>query len=156
MPRKPRKPRNVVAASTRAREAQRRFAEMREEDPMSVPKRAAFVMCALHVLLAGYDKETDDIAVMQLVDMSGESEREVQKALAWLRDALLIERPFTKGGRGVGGKGHSAPTRFLTDAEVGVILRERQRAHAERTRRLDAQVAAEMATLDADLEALQS
>lgn len=107
-----------MSRNTRAVEAQTRLARLREAEPIQVPKVALSVMAALQVLLAGRPVRPREIAVEELVDLTGETEREVQRGLQFLRDELLISRPRTKGGRG-----HRAPTQLLTDAEAADALR---------------------------------
>ena len=117
--------RATIPAATRAREAQRRLADIRRSEPIAVPKVVLSVTIALWALLPGYSKEVDDIAISQIMELSGEeSERDVYKALGWLRDNLIIERPRTKGGRNKGGA-----TKFLSDAEVEALLLQRHRDH---------------------------
>jgi hypothetical protein len=127
----------ILASATRAREAQRRLAQIRHDEPIAVPKIAISVMAALHCLLTGYGKEIDAISISQIMELTGEkNEREVYKGVAWLRDNLIIERPRTKGGRGH--RDPPTPTRFLNDAEARDLLQARVLEH---DRRVQARVA---------------
>lgn len=104
----------------RAEQAHRRLAAMREADKTSTPKAVWVVHAALMLLLANRPVRPREISVSELADLTGEEERDVQRALGWMRDNLIISRPWTKGG-----KGHSGPVQYLTDEQAAQILRDR-------------------------------
>lgn len=113
-----------MSARQRAREAQSRLAQMREDDRAGVPKIALSVMAALHVLLVRLDTV---VSIAEICDLCGEPEREAHRGVAWLRDHDIIAREVTKGG-----SGHAARTQFMTDAETADALRAALRRFEDR------------------------